>query len=238
MKIKFLALLMAAVFAFSGVSFASTPTIPAMFDNGTLATYNYLGTTLQSNVVVLGYSNSKNIYDFKSAFIHAYCDVDTPAAALSAAASWAVTDIITLTAHGYTDGLKGQVTSSGTKPTGISLATDYFIRVLSVDTVSLYDTYAHAIDTANTTGLVDITNIGSGNHTFTPTSIAGGTISLQGSSNCSTWVDITSSSSNVTADASFYWNIDDTFYPCVRIKYVNTAGTFTPTAYWAGKSRP
>lgn len=231
MKIKFIALFMEAVLAFSGIVSAATPTIPAMFDIGTLPTYNYLGTTLQSNVVVLGYSNSKNIYDYKSAFIHSVVDVDTPAAGVFTAAT---TDIITDAAHGFTTGLKGQASTTTTLPAGLSTSTDYFVIKLTDDTYSLATSYANSL--AGT--VIDITDTGTGTHTFTPTSIAGGTISLQGSSNCSVWVDITSSSSNVTADASFYWNIADTFYPCVRVKYVNTAGTFTPTTYWAGKSRP
>ena len=231
MKIKFLALLMAAVFAFNGVSFASTPTVPSMFDIGTLPTYNYLGTTLQSNVVVLGYSNSKNIYDYKSAFIHSDVDVNTPAAGVM---TCAITDICTDAAHGFSTGLKGQGTTTTTLPAGLSTSTDYYVIVLTDDTYSLATSLANA--RAGT--VIDITDTGTGTHTFTPTSIAGGTISLQGSTNCSAWVDITSSSSNVTADASFYWNISDVFYPCVRVKYVNTAGTFAPTTYWAAKSRP
>lgn len=232
MKIKFTALLLAAVLAFSGIVSAAptVPTIPAMFDSGTLATYNS-SAVLQDNVVVLGYSAAKNIYDFKSVMLQAVVDVNTPAAGTF---TCAVTDICTDVAHGFTAGLKGQGTTTTTLPAGLSLATDYYVIPLTVDTYSLATSYANAI--AGTA--IDITDVGTGTHTFTPTSIAGGTISLEGSINGTSFVDITSSSSNVTADASFYWNIDDTFYPFVRIKYVNTAGTFTSTAYWSGKTRP
>jgi hypothetical protein len=204
----------------------------------TVATLATLDSSLnrQPNVVVLGYSEGKRVYNYSSAFILASVTVTTPSADTEAAANWNVSDVVTsTTAHGFTNGLKGQVTTSSALPTGISGSTDYFVRVLSTTTFSLYDTYAHAIDTANTTGKVNITVIGTGNHTFTPTAIAGGTISLQGSIDGTTWADITSSSSNVTATAKFYWNISDTFYPMVRVKFVNTAGVFTSDTKIAAK---
>lgn len=204
---------------------------PASFfaDTGRLATLNSSGVT-QDTVVVLGYSQPKYIYDYKSVFLLADITVTTPAAGVF---TCAVTDICTDAAHGFTTGLKGQGSTTTTLPAGLSTSTDYFVIRLSADTYSLATSYANAI--AGTA--INITDTGTGTHTFTPTSIAGGTVSLQGSTNDSVYVDIGSTTA-VTATSKASWNISDTYYPYVRLKYVNTAGTFTSNAYWSGKSRP
>lgn len=93
-----------------------------------------------------------------------------------AAANFNVSDIITVTSNTqdgkpkWQTGMPVVVTTSGVLPTGISAATTYYVRRLSPTTLSLYDTLAHAqAHSSLTTGRVNITNVGSGNHTMTCT---------------------------------------------------------------------
>lgn len=232
LKRKFISLLAAALMFGGTLCPAATPKVPAMFDNGQLQTLNS-SLVAQSNVLVLGYSQSKYIYDFKSVFLYANVTVTTPAAVTFTCV--AATDLCTMSASTTNLlGLKGQGTTTTTLPAGLSTSTDYFVIPVDDLTFKLATSYANAL--AGT--VINITDTGTGTHTFTPTAIAGGTISLQGSIDDSSYVDITSSSSNVTATAKFYWNISDTFYPYVRVKYVNTAGVFTSTLAWTGKNKP
>lgn len=242
---QFLSLLVIAMLAFSALGVPLSGPVAAdsgaryekgtdsiltsYFDQttGSLAT---LDSSLRRNpsVIVLGYSESTRIYNYSSAFILSSVTVTTPAAATFTCAT---TDICTATASGFLLGLKGQGTTTTTLPTGLSTSTDYFVIPIDANTFYLATSYANAVAGTH----IDITGTGTGTHTFTPTAIAGGTISLQGSIDGTTFVDITSSSSNVTATAKFYWNISDTFYPVVRVKYVNTAGVFTSSTTYAAK---
>jgi hypothetical protein len=159
----------------------------------------------------------------------------TPSAGTSATANWNTSDIITITAHGFATGLKGQVTSTTTLPTGISGSTDYFVAKLSADTFYLFDTLAHALAyaaTGATTGKVNITNIEVGDHTFTPTALAGGSISVQGcvSAENDVWVDIPDCTESVTATGTFVWEFDVARYAKYRLQTTLTAGTLTVVA--------
>lgn len=73
--------------------------------------------------------------------------------------------VVTWTAHGQTNGTPIMFTTTGALPTGITASTYYYIRVINANTFHLYDTYAHAIDTANTTGRVVTSGTQSGVHT-------------------------------------------------------------------------
>lgn len=92
-----------------------------------------------------------------------------------AAANFNTSDIITVNSNPmdtkpkWLTGMKVQVTTSGVLPTGISASTDYYVRRLSATTISLYGTLAQAMETNATTGRVNITATGSGNHTLTHT---------------------------------------------------------------------
>lgn len=91
-----------------------------------------------------------------------------------AAANFNTSDVITVNSNPvgkakWVTGMVVQVTTSGVLPTGISAVTNYFVRRLSATTISLYATLANALDTTATTGRVDITATGSGNHTLTCT---------------------------------------------------------------------
>lgn len=88
---------------------------------------------------------------------------------LVAAFNFATTDVnttddeITETAHGLLTGDVGQFTTTGTLPAGLSLATDYWVIKVDDDTFQVATSLANA--EAGTQ--VDITDQGSGTHTFT-----------------------------------------------------------------------
>lgn len=68
-------------------------------------------------------------------------------------------------ASNYVTGQAVRLYTQGTLPFAsqtIDQATDYYLRVINGTTVELYDTYAHSIDTANTTGRISVISLGSG----------------------------------------------------------------------------
>lgn len=88
------------------------------------------------------------------------------AVAASATDIDADTDVITVTAHGFSTGDCVNVATSDALPTGISANTAYYIRKGNDNTFTLYDTRAHAV-AGGATGLVNITAVGTGDQTFT-----------------------------------------------------------------------
>lgn len=96
-----------------------------------------------------------------------YLDVQPVVSA--AAANWNTgTHIVTATAHGLYQQTPGQLTTTGTLPTGLALATTYYVIWFSVDTFAL----ATSIGNAQTQTKIAFTTQGTGIHTFTPTSAA------------------------------------------------------------------
>lgn len=69
------------------------------------------------------------------------------------------TDVVTSNAHGLQDGDKIVLTTTGTLPAGLSLTTGYYVRDVTTNTFKISSTpYRTAID---------ITDAGSGTHTWT-----------------------------------------------------------------------
>lgn len=132
-------------------------------------------------------------------------------------------DTLTVTGHGFATGLKGQLTSSGTLPAGLSTSTDYFVIVVDEDTIQL----ASSLANANAGTAVDITNVGTAasTHTFTPTALAGASVKLQASLDNEVFFDITNTSNNITVTANFFL-LDkvDPMYNYVRAVHTLTAG--------------
>ena len=62
--------------------------------------------------------------------------------------------------------------NGGTVIGGLTDATTYFVRVVGIALIELYDTYAHAIDTGATTGRLNITGAGVGTHILQRTTAA------------------------------------------------------------------
>ena len=136
-------------------------------------------------------------------------------------------DIITVASHGFLTGLKVRLTSSGTLPAGLSLATDYFVIASTSSTIKLASSLVLALAGTG----VDITAAASGGtHTITPTTTIAGTVKLQGSLDGSNYVDISSSSQNISGAGTYMWNVADAFYKYVRVQAGITTGQGTLTA--------
>lgn len=139
---------------------------------------------------------------------------------------------LSIPSHGLSTGLKGQLTSTGTLPTGYSTSTDYFVIVVDANTIKL----ASSLALAQAGTAVDISSQGTDGavNTFTPTALAGGSIKLQGANfynGASTvWIDI-GSASNITVDANFGLVKDRPEYRYVRPYISLTAGHISATLY-------
>jgi hypothetical protein len=139
---------------------------------------------------------------------------------------------ITSEAHGFVTGLKGRLTTDGTLPAGLALATDYFVIVVDDDTYKLAASLADALlGTA-----IDITDQGTtaATHTFTPTALAGGSIKLQKSNDGSNWSD-EGSATNITADATVWLEKDKPGFRFARVYSTLTAGKMSMVLYSAVK---
>jgi hypothetical protein len=122
---------------------------------------------------------------------------------------------------GFFTGLKGQLTTTGTLPAGVTTGTDYFIIVVDANNIK----FASSLVLAQAGTAIDLTDQGSSGavNTFTPTSIAGGTIKLQQSNDNSNWVDL-GSATNITVDANIGLEKDRPTMRYVRPYITLTAG--------------
>jgi hypothetical protein len=151
--------------------------------------------------------------------------VTTPGAqAVAAAAVDATANTFTKASHGMKTGLKGQMTTTGGLPTGLSGGTDYWVIRVDANTFKLAASLSDAL--AGTA--VDITTVGTGTHTFTPTALAGASVKIQGSFDGTNWADV-SSTTSITTAANILWNYDGVHYNYARAVYVMTAGQLTVT---------
>lgn len=127
---------------------------------------------------------------------------------------------ITLTAHGYAIGAKTRLTTDGALPTGLAAGTDYYIIVVDANTLA----FATSLANAQAGTKINITADGSGTHTITSTTLSG-TIKLQASIDGANYIDVDSSSANITETTEKLYNIADAFYPYVKILLTLTAGS-------------
>jgi hypothetical protein len=97
---------------------------------------------------------------------HTFTPATPPAVTVAETALAVAAKTVTKTAHGFATGMKLQVTSDDTLPTGYTALTDFFVVRIDADTFKLSDTEAHALAGTN---IVDPVNDGTGNHTFTIT---------------------------------------------------------------------
>lgn len=185
-----------------------------------------------SDIITTQYSDIIDLSGYKSISVQSVITVDTPAADDLEAVD-TDEDTATLTAHGLTTGIKGQLTTTDTLPAGLATSTDYFIIVVDDDTVQFSDTLAHALagtDAAN------ITDAGTGTHTFTPTALAGATLEYQ-KSNDGVHFDAIASATSITATANDWFEKEEPTYRYLRLKYTLTAGRMQTAnhAYAEGK---
>lgn len=186
--------------------------------------FTTLQTDVQSFTTTVNSAAQRNVRNFA---VEAVVTVNTPTAKTFTAT--AATDLLTTTAHGYETGLKGQASTTTTLPAGLATTTDYFVIRIDADNYKLATSLANAL--AGTA--IDITNTGTGTHTFTPTALAGGTVKLQGSVNCTDFADIASTSQNITATGNFIWTLADQGYQCVRTQTTLTAGMMKATVVYS-----
>lgn len=189
------------------------------------------GTQLTGNIVTTANGASINMAGVQQLTVQANVVVNTPSAQVFASTAVNVTnDTATITAHGFTTGLKGQLTTTGGLPAGLSLATDYFIIVVDVNTVKFASSLANAV--AGTQ--IDLTTQGTGNDTFTPTALAGATVQLQWSNNNSSWIN-DGSATAITVSAAL--GLVATYYGVAyyRVVATLTAGQMSLTNSYLGK---
>lgn len=113
-------------------------------------------------------------------------------------------DTVTIPSHGYSEGLLVRLTTTGTLPAGLSLATDYFIIPVDADTVS----FASSLANAQAGTAVDITNEGSsaGVNTVTATALAGDLVIRTALLAAGPWFDACPPQ-DVTSDTEFLFNL-------------------------------
>lgn len=154
------------------------------------------------------------------------------------------TDTIELGAHGFHDGLKFQLTTTGVLPAGLSLVTDYYAIVVDADNIQVASSLSNAL--AGTE--IDITDFGTGTHTAVVQDDLTGTLKLQASNDAflqdgwnneentsATWIDITGSSVAVSGTGSQIWNVSDVYYSAARVVWTRTVGIGTYTAHITAK---
>lgn len=151
-------------------------------------------------------------------------------------------DALTVPSHGLPTGLKGQLTTTGTLPAGLSLATDYFVIAVDANTVQLAASLADAL--AGTE--VDVTGYGATTsvNTFTPTAVAGANVRLQKSNSTKDQIDAGTavwddegSATNITADADVWLEKDRPPFKWARVRFTLTAGSLSATSYVLAKGR-
>lgn len=188
-----------------------------------------------SNIVTTSASDPFLVGGATSVSVQAVIDVNTPSATTFVDADVNTgTDLITKASHGLTTtGLKVQLTSTGTLPGGLSLATDYFVIVVSSSTYKLASSLANA--QAGTA--VDITSAaGGGTHTVTPVAVAGASITLQksnsyGKSGVTAQWDAVESATSISADGNIWISDVDPEYEWARVSYTLTAGMLSAATH-------
>ena len=138
------------------------------------------------------------------------------------------TNAISIPTHGLTTGMLGRLTSTGTLPAGLSLATDYFVIVVDASTIKLATTLANA--QAGTA--VDITDQGSNGavNTLTFTTMSG-TVIMQKSNDNTNWLNIGSAEA-FSADEVVIFEDEPPSCLYYRLVFAMTAGRFDADVIW------
>lgn len=132
------------------------------------------------------------------------------------------TSTVTITGHGFVTGLVGQLTTTGGLPSGLSTSTNYYIIVVDANTVA----FASSLSNANAGTKITLSTQGSGNDTFTATSLSGATAVWQVSQDGSTWANWASPTS-LTAGTNIVMNPPVAMppgYNQIRMTFALTAG--------------
>jgi hypothetical protein len=127
-------------------------------------------------------------------------------------------------AHGLPVGLKGQLTTTGTLPTGLSTGTDYFVIPVDADTIKLANSLANAL--AGAAVVLSSQGTSGAVNTFTPTALAGGSVKLQKSNDKTNWSD-EGSATNITQSGSVWLEKDRPGFKWARVSYTLTSGSLS-----------
>jgi hypothetical protein len=142
------------------------------------------------------------------------------------------TSQVTITSHGFATGLAVTLTTTGTLPTGLSLATTYYLIVIDANTVQFASNLANAL--AGTA--ITLSAQGSGNDTVVVTALAGGNVKIQSSCDKVNWQDIPSSTQAVTVTGSVQWPGSFANFPYMRLVTAITSGQLNIQAYFCTKT--
>lgn len=183
----------------------------------------YQASQTLTNVVTTTYTSTISVIGSYTYAAQCAVDVNTPTNKTFASTAVDVdTEVITVAAHGYTTGLKVQISNPGTLPTGISPTTDYFVINLTTNTLQLASSLANAL--AGTP--INISAQGSGTNTVEVTALAGANVKLQKSNDGTVWTD-EGSPTNITVDANLWLGKLNPEGAYMRVAYTATAGSFT-----------
>lgn len=127
---------------------------------------------------------------------------------------------IVIADHGFSSGLKVQLTTGGVLPAGLSVATDYFVLVIDEDTIKLCDSL---VDVGTATA-IDVSDNGTDGGTITPVSIQAANVRWQVSIDGTNWNDIEDSEVSITGDMSIYLEVKDPTAKFMRVQYTLTGG--------------
>lgn len=159
------------------------------------------------------------VYDLKTyAYSFSFTDLTPVAKEFSPADLTVVGTVIAEAAHGFVTGLKVQVTTADTLPTGLLALTDYYVIVLTAGTYSLAESYADAL--AGTP--VVVTDQGVGVQTVTPVALDA-TIKLEKSIDRTVFFDV-AAATVIAADGSVIGKEVDIGYRWVRPILVVNSG--------------
>jgi hypothetical protein len=133
--------------------------------------------------------------------------------------------VITIASHGYKLGLKVRFTTTGTLPSGLSLATDYYLTDFSSNTLLISTSYANALAGS----YVTLTDGGSGTHTINIQTASPVDILLQGTIDGSTWVYVNNSTKELSS-VPYMLEHETAFYHKLRVLLVVASGQYSVNA--------
>lgn len=128
---------------------------------------------------------------------------------------------VTITDHGFTTGLKIQLTTDGTLPAPLLTATDYFVIVIDADTIQFASSFANAA--AGTFIVIEDAGSVGATNTVTPVALAGASVTFKKSNDAVNWINIQAATS-IAADGTVMLTQPDVSYRYFKAVKALTAG--------------
>lgn len=133
-------------------------------------------------------------------------------------------NVFTKTAHGLVTGVVGQMTTSSALPTPLVVSTNYYVIRLTANTFSLASSLANAL--AGTA--ITLSDAGTGNQTFTPTT-ASGTLALYESVDGTNFVAVSGDTVTITGSSTTIWHVSPVFSRYMKVLFTPTSGAINFT---------